>query len=89
MTKIRKETSRDPDASPMDPEVIQFRAEFEERSPLDQLVREGAQKMLQSAIDAEVHDFLSMPRDRRDEQGKRLVVGNGHLPFRELSLIHI
>jgi len=84
MTKIRKETSRDPDASPMDPEVIQFRAEFEERSPLDQLVREGAQKMLQSAIDAEVHDFLSMPRDRRDEQGKRLVVGNGHLPSREL-----
>ena len=62
MTKIRKETSRDPDASPMDPEVIQFRAEFEERSPLDQLVREGAQKMLQSAIDAEVHDFLSMHR---------------------------
>ena len=84
MTKIRKETSRDPDASPMDPEVIQFRAEFEERSPLDQLVREGAQKMLQSAIDAEVHDFLSMHRDRRDEQGKRLVVGNGHLPSREL-----
>ena len=33
--------------------------------------------MLQSAIDAEVHDFLSMHRDRRDEQGKRLVVGNG------------
>ena len=40
MTKIRKETSRDPDASPMDPEVIQFRAEFEERSPLARIIHE-------------------------------------------------
>jgi putative transposase len=84
MTKSTKEMSQDPDANHLDPEVIQFRAGFEQRSPLDQLVREGAQKMLQTALEAEVSEFLLMHSDRRDEQGKRLVVGNGHLPPREL-----
>ena len=40
--------------------------------------------MLQAAIDAEVEDFLAQYADRRDEQGRRLVVRNGHLPSREI-----
>jgi transposase-like protein len=40
--------------------------------------------MLQAAIDAEVEDFLAQHAERRDEQGRRLVVRNGHLPSREL-----
>jgi transposase-like protein len=40
--------------------------------------------MLQTAIEAEVHEFVSQYSDRRDEQGNRLVVRNGHLPGREL-----
>lgn len=40
--------------------------------------------MLQAAIDAEVAEFLGRHEDRRDEQGRRLVVRNGHLPSREI-----
>ena len=84
MTKSTKESSRVPDTNQPDPEVIRFRAEFDQRSPLDELVREGAQKMLQSAIEAEVNDFLLAHEHRRDEAGRRQVVRNGHLPSREL-----
>ena len=67
-----------------DPEVVKFRANFESRSPLDELIREGARRMLQAAIDAEVDDFLAKHSGRRDEQGRRLVVRNGSLPEREI-----
>lgn len=67
-----------------DPEVVAFRAQFDERSPLDEIVRTGAQQMLQAAIDAEVAGFLHEHTDRRDEHGKRLVVRNGYHPKREL-----
>ncbi len=40
--------------------------------------------MLQQAIDAEVEQFLIRHADRRDEQGRRLIVRNGHLPAREI-----
>ncbi|MBL9162266.1 MAG: IS256 family transposase [Planctomycetaceae bacterium] len=53
-------------------------------SPLDELVREGARRMLQTAIDAEVSAFVSAHDDRRDDAGRRLVVRNGSLPAREI-----
>jgi len=40
--------------------------------------------MLQAAIDAEVEDFIAQHADRCDEQGRRQVVRNGHLPSREI-----
>ena len=67
-----------------DAEVVAFRAAFDERSPLDQLVHEGAQRMLQAAIEAEVDTFVVEHAARRDEQGRRLVVRNGRLPGREI-----
>ena len=67
-----------------DPEVIQFRAQFEGRSSLDEIVRHGAQQMLQAAIDREVSDFIGMHSDRLDDEGRRHVVLNGSLPSREL-----
>ena len=42
----------------LDPEVVAFRQNFEGRSPLDELVHEGARRMLQAAIDAEVATFI-------------------------------
>src|SRR5690606_9356387 len=51
---------------------------------LDELVREGARRMLQSAIDAEVEAFISQHAGRRDDSGRRLVVKNGNLPAREI-----
>ena len=69
----------------IDPEGLAFREQFGgSRSPLDEIVREGARQMLQAAIDAEVDEFLAQHAPRRDEQGKRLVVRNGHLPSRNL-----
>jgi transposase-like protein len=67
-----------------DPEVLAFRANFELRSPLDQIVLEGARRMLQTAINAEVDDFIAAHAGRRDESGHRQVVRNGHLPSREI-----
>ena len=52
----------------VDAEVLEFRANFEASSPLDELVREGARRMLQAAIDAEVDEFITQHADRRDEQ---------------------
>ena len=76
--------TRDSEDGITDPEVVKFRADFESRSPLDELIREGARRMLQAAIDPEVDDFLAKHSGRRDEQGRRLVVRNGSLPEREI-----
>lgn len=56
----------------------------ESRSPLDTLVREGARKMLQAALESEVHEFLEQHSFRVDDQGRRQVVRNGYLPPREI-----
>src|SRR5712672_2095227 len=71
-------------AGTLDPEVVEFRSQFHETSPLDELVRTGAQRMLQSAIEAEVEEFVTLHGDRRDAGGNRLVVRNGYQPAREL-----
>jgi transposase-like protein len=54
------------------------------KSSLDEIVQRGAQDMLQSAIEAEVEQFLEDHACKRDEQGRRLVVRNGRLPAREI-----
>lgn len=84
MTKSTKQRVATPEASAVDPEVIRFRSHFEERSSLDQIVRDGAQRMLQSAIEEEVNEFLLAHDNRRDKNGNRLVVRNGYLPGREV-----
>ena len=71
-------------AEPVDEEVLAFRARFEGRSPLDELVQTGAQQMLQAAIEAEVDEFLAAHADRRDDSGHRHVVRNGRLPSRQI-----
>ena len=53
-------------------------------SRLDSLVRQGAQKMLQYAIDIEVENFIQSYKDHVDENGYRLVVKNGHYDSRDI-----
>jgi len=67
-----------------DLESVPFQVADDTRSPLDALVREGARKMLQAALENEVQLFLDEHAARVDEQGRRLVVRNGHLPAREI-----
>lgn len=84
MSKTKAERRPIPVAQEVDSEVLAFRQHFEDRSPLDELVREGARRMLQEAINAEVETFIDAHRTRVDDQGRRLVVKNGSLPAREI-----
>ena len=45
---------------------------------IDELVREGAQRMLAEALQAEVDAYCARFADERDENGRRLVVRNGY-----------
>jgi len=51
---------------------------------LEELARRGARKLLAQAMEAEIAEFVEKHRGRTDEDGRRLVVRNGHLPEREL-----
>lgn len=83
MTKTTTAPQALPEGAAIDPEVLAFREEFD-RSPLDEIVREGARRLLQEAIDTEVTEFIERYEGRRDSQGRRLVVRNGTLPAREI-----
>ena len=54
------------------------------RLDLDELVREGARRMLAAALEAEVDAYLAGHAAERDEGGQRLVVRNGHARQREV-----
>ena len=66
------------------PTLPSERAKDEEKPFLEQVGREGARKLLQAAIENEVIDYIQFHKDRRDENGQRLMVRNGHLPEREI-----
>jgi len=50
---------------PIDPEVVEFREAFEARSTLDESIREGVRKTLQTPIETEVDDFVAQHAGRR------------------------
>jgi putative transposase len=52
------------------------------RSQLDELVRTGAQRMLQTALEAEVSDYIDRHQHAAHQDGRRSVVRNGSLPER-------
>ncbi|WP_226358202.1 IS256 family transposase [Pseudonocardia sp. ICBG601] len=55
-------------------------------SLIDDLVREGARRMLAEALQAEVDDYIARHAEERDEHGRRLVVRNGtHQPREVLT----
>src|SRR5918995_2127116 len=59
-------------------------ARAELHTDLDELAREGARRMLAAALAAEVDAYLAAAAAERDEQGRRLVVRNGHARQREI-----
>lgn len=63
---------------------LESRVEKESRSSLDDLLREGARRMLQSAIEVEVAEHIDRHKEIHDEAGHRLVVRNGSLPERDI-----
>jgi transposase-like protein len=56
----------------------------EQSTTLDELVAEGARRMLAAALEAEVDAYVTALSDERDEAGHRLVVRNGHAVARSL-----
>jgi transposase-like protein len=52
---------------------------------LDELCRLAAREMLAVALEAERRAYLAAHAEVRDEHGRRLVVGNGHHPTREIT----
>jgi transposase-like protein len=53
---------------------------------LDELVREGARRMLAAALEEEVEAYVSCHRGLRDEQGHALVVRNGRARPRKVTV---
>jgi putative transposase len=63
---------------------VETSADAELSSTLDELVAEGARRMLAAALEAEVDAYVASFTDERDDQGHRLVVRNGHAVARSL-----
>lgn len=53
---------------------------------LDELVLEGARRMLLAALEAEVASYIERHRDERDERGHALVVRNGRARARKVTV---
>ncbi|MER7835334.1 IS256 family transposase [Streptomyces sp. NPDC096040] len=54
-------------------------------SLIDEIVREGARRMLAAALEAEVNAYIAELVDKRDETGRRLVVRNGYHQPRKVT----
>src|SRR5918993_2394809 len=67
--------------------VTDAQAHDELRVDLDQLVREGARRMLAAALEAEVDAYLAAHAAERDKRGRRLVVRNGHAQERQVTTV--
>lgn len=52
---------------------------------LTQVLRDGAQKLLAQAVEAEVTAYVERHADQRDPRGYRLVVRNGHKDERQIQ----
>lgn len=53
--------------------------------PLTEILRTGARRLIEQAIEAELEELLDATRLLRDDAGRRRVVRNGHLPEREVQ----
>ena len=54
------------------------------RDELTEVLRQGAQRLIQAAVQAELEVFLDGHAGSRDERGRQAVVRNGYLPEREI-----
>jgi hypothetical protein len=52
---------------------------------LDDILRDGARRALQAAIEREVAEYIQRNDQCLDETGRRLVVRNGHHPARSIQ----
>src|SRR3954453_17209858 len=68
-----------------DTTVIRLRQPDEIDDPLTAILRSGARRLLEQAIEAEVEAFLSGLKEVKLADGRDRVVRNGHGPEREIQ----
>jgi transposase-like protein len=73
------------EGTPMLRVVTDDDARAEMRSSLDEIVLEGARRMLAAALEIEADDYIARLAGEMDERGRRLVVRNGHAEPRTIS----
>ena len=60
--------------------VISLEKPAENRDSLTETLQAGAKELLTKAVQAEMHEYLSLYQDVIDGQGRQCVVRNGYLP---------
>lgn len=55
------------------------------KTTLEEILCEGARKLLQQAVENEVQEQLEHCKEQRDAMGHRIVKRNGHLPQRQIQ----
>ena len=62
-----------------------FSSRQENLDPLTELLREGAQKLIQQAVETELTVFLQQYTNELTTSGRKMVIRNGYLPEREIQ----
>jgi putative transposase len=65
--------------------VIDLSSREENADPLTDLIRQGARKLIEQAVEAELADYMAAFRDRKLGDGRAAVVRNGYQPEREIQ----
>ena len=55
------------------------------QDPLTELIRSGARKILQEALESEINQFIDGFKSDKTEEGKQRIVRNGYLPERQVT----
>lgn len=84
-TSERRGCNPGEEGTPMLRVVTDDDARAEMRWALDEIVLEGARRMLAAALEAEVDAYIAGLADQLDERGHRLVVRNGHAEPRTIT----
>jgi putative transposase len=58
---------------------------LEQNDPLQEVLREGARKLLAAAVEAEVTAFIAQHRALKTDDNQAAVVRNGYLPERSIQ----
>lgn len=64
--------------------VVRFQRPEAVADPMTELLRSGAQRLIQQAVEAELAELLGQYAGETDAQGRAAVVRNGYLPAREV-----
>lgn len=65
--------------------VVELEGRAGASDPLTELLRSGARRLIQQAVEAELQELLSAHQDRRLSDGRAEVVRNGYLPERDIQ----